>query len=350
MTDMRLLPRPSIKRRLTAFMMLVSLIAISFVSLAIFLYQRDWQTQEMVRRFSSLAGVVSLNSVAALTFKDPQAAATTLEALGAEDELISASLFNQDGKLFAQYVRKRERSSPATAAAAPDATGPGAIAIPLTDGCRFTSNRLVIWKPIKLEGEIIGAVFLEAGLHQLKANLRGGIKITLLTMLIAFCCTYPISLLFQKTISRPILQLARTMTTVSQQQDYTVRAVKERDDELGVLISCFNDMLIQIERRDEALAQHREHLEEEVSRRTAELSRTNQELEQAVQEIQESEQHLSVLMERLGAGVIVVDAANHHLVYVNPYAAEILGVSRDQLTGVSLPAILLPRSARVFAP
>jgi two-component system sensor histidine kinase/response regulator len=332
---MQLLPPPSIKRRLRAFMMLVSFIAITFFSLAIFLYQRTWQSQEMVRRFSDLAGVVGLNSVAALTFKDPQAAVTTLKALGGEDEFISATLFNQEGKLFAHYAKPGKNSGLEGATASPEADVGKTIIIPLVEGSRFTPNRLIVWKPVTLEGETIGVVFLEAGLHQLKASLWGGIKITLLTMIFALCCTYPVSLLFQKTLARPILNLAQTMTAISQQQDYTVRTVKERDDELGDLIDCFNNMLAQIERRDEELAEHREHLEEEVARRTAELSRMNRELEQAVQEIQESEQHLTALMEKLRAGVIVVDADSHRLAYINPYAADVLGASQEQLKGSS---------------
>ena len=340
---MPLLPRISIKHRLTALMMSVSLIAITLVSLAIFLYQWAWQTQEMVRRFSDLAGVVSLNSVAALTFKDQQAATTTLGALGGGDEIISASLFNQQGKLFAHYAKPGVEFPPEGSPASPQASDGKMIPIPLAEGSRFSADRLIVWRPVTLEGEIIGVVFLEAGLGRLHDKLGGGIKITLLTMVFALCCTYPISLLFQKTLSRPILELAHTMTTVSQRQDYKVRAVNRRDDELGDLVVCFNDMLAQIERRDEALAQHSEHLEEEVAGRTAELSRTNLELEQAVQEIKESEQHLSILMERLGAGVIVVDAESHRLVYVNPYAAEVLGAPREELNGAVCRQFFCPQ-------
>jgi two-component system sensor histidine kinase/response regulator len=323
-------------------MMLVSLIAITFVSLAIFLYQRAWQSQEMVRRFSDLAGVVGLNSVAAMTFKDPQAAVVTLKALAGEDEFISATLFNQEGRIFAHYAKQKERDSLEGNIPFSEAEGGKKILIPLTPGSRFTLNRLIVWRPVNFEGEIIGVVLPEAGLHQLKASLWGGIKITLLTMFLVLFGTYPISLLLQKTLSRPILNLAQTMTAISQQQDYRVRAVKERDDELGDLIDCFNNMLAQIERRDEQLAGHREHLEEEVARRTAELSRMNRELEQALQEIQESEQHLTALMEKLRAGVIVVDADSHNLAYINPYAADVLGASQKQLKGSSCRQFFCP--------
>jgi PAS domain S-box-containing protein len=330
---MKLLPPPSIKHRLTAVMMLVSLIAITFVSLAIFLYQRAWQSQEMVRRFSDLAGVVGLNSVAALTFGDSQAAVTTLKALGGEEEFISAALFNQDGKLFAFYAKPAEGSSLEGTRDSPEASGGRTLLHPVAEGSRFTPDRLIVWKPVTLEGETIGVICLEAGLHQLKANLWGSIRITLLTMFLALCCTYPISLLFQKTLSRPILNLARTMTAISQQQDYTVRADKERNDELGDLVGCFNDMLAQIERRDVALAQYREHLEEEVGERVADLSRANQELEKAITEIRESQANLQTLMDSIRAGVFMIDAETHQIVDANQFAASMLGFSIPELQG-----------------
>ena len=42
-----------------------------------------------------------------------------------------------------------------------------------------------------------------------------------------------------------------------------------------MLVQSFNEMLVQIEQRDEELRAHRENLEEEVARRTAELLTLN---------------------------------------------------------------------------
>uniref|UniRef100_A0A7C5ELZ4 Sensory/regulatory protein RpfC n=1 Tax=Desulfobacca acetoxidans TaxID=60893 RepID=A0A7C5ELZ4_9BACT len=327
------LPSLSIKRRLTVLMMLISFIAITLVSLTIVLYQRAWQTREMVRRFSDLAGVVGLNSTAALAFHDPQAATATLKALAGEEELISATLYNKEGQVFAHYAKREDRAAACPHRAFPQVSGPEGL--PVSEGSCFLPDRLAVWKPIRLEGEILGCLYLEAGLRQLRASLGGSLKIALLAMLMTLCGTYPLSLAFQKTISRPILELARTMKTVSRDQIFSVRAEKERSDELGELIDCFNDMLVQIQKRDEALARQREHLEEEVTRRTAELFRANQELSQTIQELRESEQHLTLLMEKLSAGVVVVEAQSHRLVYANPYAAQILGVSREELKGAA---------------
>jgi len=53
--------------------------------------------------------------------------------------------------------------------------------------------------------------------------------------------------------------------------------VKVADDDLGQLTDVFNEMLSEIERRDEDLLRHRDRLEQEVEDRTADLVKSNTE-------------------------------------------------------------------------
>ena len=71
------------------------------------------------------------------------------------------------------------------------------------------------------------------------------------------------------------------MRTVKAEQRYDIRAVKDRDDEIGTLIDGFNDMLSEIQDRDGKLRRHQEHLEEQVTARTAELRLMNTDLTDA---------------------------------------------------------------------
>src|SRR3990170_3596310 len=72
-------------------------------------------------------------------------------------------------------------------------------------------------------------------------------------------------------ITGPILELARLMGTVSREKNFKVRTSVCSNDEIGALASGFNDMLVQIQMRDEELDQHRRNLEEIVTIRTAEV-------------------------------------------------------------------------------
>jgi signal transduction histidine kinase len=61
-------------------------------------------------------------------------------------------------------------------------------------------------------------------------------------------------------ISEPIVHLVETMKIVSSDKNYAVRARAESDDEIGLLMRGFNDMLGQIEARDDRLQRTAEDL------------------------------------------------------------------------------------------
>jgi len=107
-------------------------------------------------------------------------------------------------------------------------------------------------------------------------------------VLVLVCCVaaYLASLRLQRVISGPILSLAGTAKTISEDKDYSARAIKKSDDEVGSLIDAFNDMLEGIQERDSALLEARVQLEIRVQERTAELDAANEQLEGSVDRMQ----------------------------------------------------------------
>ena len=62
----------------------------------------------------------------------------------------------------------------------------------------------------------------------------------------------------QRVISGPILHLVERARMVSEHQNYGVRAVATSSDELGLLVRTFNEMLAQIQKRDQELERARD--------------------------------------------------------------------------------------------
>src|SRR5207249_3512611 len=121
--------------------------------------------------------------------------------------------------------------------------------------------------------DVTGLVADEAVEHPLPGNhgevaMRAA-AIAALVMGVSLVVAYLLSAALQGTISRPILALAQIAKGVSDRQDYSVRAPKLAEDELGVLTDSFNQMLSRIEGQDRALR-----------KLIAELERSNKELEQ----------------------------------------------------------------------
>jgi len=288
----------SIKYKIIGIIMLTSAIVLFLASASFFTNDLISFRRSLVDDLSTTAGLVGTNSMAALTFNDKKAAEETLAALTAEPNIISVGLYTPDGRKFAEYLRAevKEATSCVTCHQSknlpdidPANTMKGELLSPvhLKKSYSFGDNNLVLLQPIILEGETIGTVCIQSDLQELRSRQVSYVGICVLVMALSIFASYMLSSRFQRVISKPILNLAKTTKVISEEKKYSVRAEKQSNDELGTLIDGFNEMLKQIQERDIKLEQHRDQLEKEVAQRTAELSETNQNLEQAMVKIKE---------------------------------------------------------------
>src|SRR5215210_1826887 len=215
--------------------------------------------QEMASDLSTLADIVGQNCTAALSFHDEADARETLQALRSQSSIIAAAVYDIEGRLFAKYDPRGRMSFPAR---------------PAKDS-GFEPDALVVFRPVKLEGQTIGTVYLRSNLDALTSR----VKVQALTVGAVFLASGIVALFLssglQRLISRPILDLAETARTVSDRKDFSIRAAKRSSDELGHLVDAFNEMLVQIQERDTELQRAKPELE----RRNEELHQSNKELD-----------------------------------------------------------------------
>src|SRR3989442_9559940 len=113
----------------------------------------------------------------------------------------------------------------------------------------------------------------------MKARIWQFLGITLVVLVASCSVALVVSSRLQRSVTRPLFHLVETAQTVSREKDYSVRAVTDSKDEMGILVSAFNDMLTQIQRRNVALKESSDELEQRVIARTQELQSANKELE-----------------------------------------------------------------------
>jgi signal transduction histidine kinase/CheY-like chemotaxis protein len=236
----------TIKRKLIALIMLTSSIAL-LVAFA-FMIGSDYLTFRlgMVRDLRTLAAVVGTNGSSALDFDDEEFAAKTLAALAATPNITTAAIYTKDGRILAKYLRDKQSELP------PEQPGPEKYV--------FKNGYLMLFRPILRGEERIGSIYLQSTLDEMNARLAryagiGG-AIVLGASLIAFL----FSSRLQRVISNPVLSLAHTAKVVSERKDYSLRAEKRTDDEIGFLIDRFNEMLTQIEEHEKEIQEVNEQL------------------------------------------------------------------------------------------
>jgi len=129
---------------------------------------------------------------------------------------------------------------------------------------------------------MIGTIFIQTDLSEIHSRIKESGGIVGVIISVAFLLAMMLSFLLHRVVSEPVLNLAMIAKTISKERDYSIRAHKRGQDEIGELIDGFNEMLDEIQKRDNELESHREHLEEMVADRTDKLKRQQKELQEAL--------------------------------------------------------------------
>jgi signal transduction histidine kinase len=264
-------PRISpLSRRLTWINLYVSGAALLMASISFLVYDQITFRDNLIRNLSAQAQIIGSNSITALTFNDPQAAENTLSALSSFPEIIAAGIITPDGRVFARYGRSSAQDAIAL------------VNVPLTrdEIVESRSDDVYLVRSITFQGKRLGAVYIRSSLSALSHRLWRYALIVLIVLLASLIASLLIFSVYRRGLAGPIIDLAQTAQNVSEQKNYSLRATPITDKtEIGILIDAFNDMLKQIQMRDQALLQAQSELEERVQQRTQDLMAANRELE-----------------------------------------------------------------------
>jgi len=198
-----------------------------------FVYEYFLFRKTTIQELSTLGQIISTNSTAALAFEDKEDATEILTALKAERHIVSACLYNKDGVVFAHYPPDREITS--------------FTAKPDWEGYRYTATYLEGLQPVMKGSRRLGTLYLKSDLKAMYDRFKLYGIIAASVMGVSFFLAYLLSRVLQRNISKPILDLVVTATAISHWRDYSVRAHKQGNDELGLLTDALNHMLEQVQ-------------------------------------------------------------------------------------------------------
>lgn len=260
----------SIKTKLILMNMAVSATTLLLACAAFGAYELTTYRSSTVQSLSIQAQMVGANSASALLFDDAKAAVNTLAALKAAPSVLSAGIYTLTGEPFAVYRRDAGGHTPPMPLMPPGQT----------EAHWFADKELKLIRPIEFQGKLIGTVYIRSDLQEMNDRVLRYAGIVAAVLLLSLTAAFFLIMVFQRAATLPILQLAETARIVSREKKYSVRAPPtDSHDEVGLLIQAFNEMLVQIQKRDADLQTSQDELEQRVAQRTAELDATNKELE-----------------------------------------------------------------------
>jgi signal transduction histidine kinase/CheY-like chemotaxis protein len=263
----------SIKKKLLIIIMAASSVAVLLAAAGFITYEKFTFRQKMVRDLSSEADIIANRSTAALVFDNKEDAEENLNSLAANPRIVAACLF-KGTTLFAQYPKGTDASS---------------YPAPARPGARFEQDHLAVFREISHKGEKIGTLYLQSDLRELRQRLVDYSWMILVFMFESLTVTFLLSSALTRIITKPIFDLAQTAKKVSAGANYSLRAQRHGHDELGQLVDGFNEMLEQIQRREEALQEANDRLEKRVQERTRELEKAYNEIRQTQQNVMQQE-------------------------------------------------------------
>jgi PAS domain S-box-containing protein len=244
------------------------------------------------------AAILSLAVQPALAFEDREAAQRNLSALQARASIQAAALYSSGGRLFAHYAR------------AGQPVPPDQLPI-LEHGSTADGGRMEVLRQVRQGGEVLGTIYLRAQ-YDVSGRILAYLSVLGAVFALGLVAALLASTWLQRLISRPMEAMAQVARQIVEQRDYSFRAPRTTEDEIGLVVDAFNKMLDEVESHSRAL--------------------------------EDSEKLYRAIGESINYGVWVTDAAGR-VIYISDSFLKLVGLTLQQAIDDGWASALHPDDA-----
>lgn len=228
----------------------------SFIVLLVCASSLSWAAnryfhEKIHRDLAMLANVLADNVQAAVMFDDKQSAFDILSALRGNSHIKEAAIY-KGGRLFTIYPDNEEEIEHDN--------------LRVENGIWLQNDRYFAAVPIRLEDQSLGRLVLVSDLEEWKQVRRGLYFLFSALFGGLFVLTLLLSAWLKKQIGEPLASLSAWATGVSRDKNFSARAEKRNQDEIGELVDSLNAMLLELSRQKSIMSWN-EQLQKEIQER-----------------------------------------------------------------------------------
>jgi diguanylate cyclase (GGDEF)-like protein/PAS domain S-box-containing protein len=235
---MQALQTQSLRRKLVIISLITTgltllLSNLAFMSLEYYLSRHDTQN-----KLSVLGEVIAKRATTALTFNDYDLLVTNLRTLKADKNVVRGCIYDENQQLAAEYQRPQEQAK------CPQL---------LTKLQSEQNNNFSQYFVIRLEQAHIGTLYLENSREDLLQRFNQFLLFSVIILAVSVVLAIFLANQLQDVVVRPMRDLSNTLQNIMRNKDYSIRAAKENNDEIGDLVDLFNGLLGTIEEENSSL-------------------------------------------------------------------------------------------------
>ena len=229
----------SIRRKLIGIVLATTFAALSLAGIALVIFDLKSYESSMIADLLTQADIVGTATGPALAFEDEKVARENLSLLKANPTITAAAIYTATGSLFASFVREGQAA-------------PSFPLLPEAEGVGADGNHVIAWRRIISNDAVLGTVYLRAR-DESAQRMQYYLGVLGLIMAASLLTALLLTNRLQMSLTEPIVAISKVARRVMESRDFSLRATRTTDDEVGVLVDAFNDMLTELGRRAEVL-------------------------------------------------------------------------------------------------
>ena len=242
----------SIKNRLIAVLVFISFITITLVTIFIFSFVVIKKTTKDRESLVNLSNIMAHNLQASIAFFDNTTANKILQSLETDSIIMGSYLFdaNQNTDTFASYISTDFKEDDLNQAINSFMKNYNDKVV----SSHIDFTKIIVYKPIYLNNELIGKLFIISTTQQIKQTLKEVLEILAIIYIFLLIIMFFIASKLQKKFTKPIYKFIDAIDKISKEKEYNKHILIDTDlNEFNILSNYFNNMLNTIKEQNEKL-------------------------------------------------------------------------------------------------